>query len=154
MKHLKFCTIILYTLLCALVSFFILSKLFVTCFIAQHILKHFDFQIVLYIIISIILVFTIFTVLFFKNLPLRQKIITVISCFIVFIIFSCLPEIKKINDIKICYKTGICAQGLDAETKDNITFKINKENCEKYNYKWNKFKHTCDLRSERLNKTK
>jgi len=148
MKQLKFYTTTLYIILSILISIFILSKLFIICFIAQHILKHFEFQLIIYVIISIFLILMILTSIFLKNLYFRIKIIIVIFCFLLFIVFGNMPATKKINNIQQCYKTGICAQGLDATTKDNTTFKINKENCQKYNYKWNNFKHTCDLRSE------
>ncbi len=145
---------ILYIILCILIIIYISSNMFIVCFIAQHILKHIDFQVLFYFLFSIILILTIILGIFIKKITLRQKIFLTIGCIILFIIFEKLPSVDKTFKIKHCYKTGICAQGLKATTKDNINFVINKENCEKYNYEWNSLKKTCDLRSDKLNKSK
>lgn len=145
---------ILYLLFCILLIIFICSNLFISCFISQHVLKHFGFQFILYAIFSIFIILSIITVIFLKNLTLRLKIVITLICSLLFLFLCNLPTMKKINNIKNCYKTGICAKGLNATTKDNINFVINKENCEKYNYNWNNLKQTCDLRSEKLNKSK
>ncbi len=145
---------VLYILFCILIITFICANLFVSCFISQYILKHFGFQFIFYSLFSIFIILSIITIIFLKNLTLRLKFAITISCFIFFSTLCNLPAIKEISNIKNCYKTGICAKGLKATTKDNINFIINKENCEKYNYIWNNLKQTCDLRSEKLNKTK
>ena len=154
MKIISITNKLLYLLLCILIIVFICSNLFVSCFISQHILKHFGIQFIFYSLFSVFIILSIITVIFLKNLTLRLKFVITILCFIFFTALCNLPAIKKISNIKNCYKTGICAKGLKATTKDNINFVINKENCEKYNYIWNNLKQTCDLRSEKLNKSK
>ena len=154
MKIIHYFSKFLYLLFCILIILFICTNLFVLCFISQHIVKSFDFQLIFYFLLSVTIILVLISAIFSKKLSFRFKIFISMICFLTFIIFGNLPTIKKINDIKICYKTGICAKGLTATTKDNINFLINKGNCKKYNYTWNTLRQTCDLRSEKLNKTK
>ena len=48
------------------------------------------------------------------------------------------------NDKDFCLDTGVCTEGLELNTEHG-RIKINKENCLKYNYKWNDERKTCNL---------
>jgi len=58
-----------------------------------------------------------------------------------------LPSVKRQHDIDCCLDVGICAEGLEINTEYGRT-KINKENCLKYNWKWNEARKDCNIRYE------
>ena len=55
-----------------------------------------------------------------------------------------LIEIKKFINTDVCLDSGLCAENLEVNTEYGL-IKINKENCLKYNWKWDEKKKHCNL---------
>lgn len=121
--------------------------------------KIINFQIVIHYILAIILMVCLWWNLF-KKIKLYKLIIVIIlflsSVFLPRITdlldFSNsyedknlnLIEIKKFINTDVCLDSGLCAENLEINTEYGL-IKINKENCLKYNWKWDEKKKHCNL---------
>ena len=84
--------------------------------------------------------------MFFKKTKKATKVIYILLFIIYFLSPEILPSVMHQLDIDTCLDTGVCAEGLEINTEYG-RIKINKENCLKYSWKWNKDRNSCNLRS-------
>ena len=79
----------------------------------------------------------------FFNIMSKAKIITLLL-----ILFMCYFTLKiavmKFINTDVCLDSGLCAENLEINTEYGL-IKINKENCLKYNWKWDEKKKHCNL---------
>ena len=74
----------------------------------------------------------------------KAKIITLLL-----ILFMCYFTLKiavmKFINVDVCLDSGFCAENLEVNTVHGL-IKINKENCLKYNWKWDEKKKHCNIK--------
>ena len=75
----------------------------------------------------------------FKIIAITVIIITFILCVLLIIYFF--------DNKDACLDTNICKDGLKVNTEYGLV-KINKENCLKYNWKWDDKSKYCDMRND------
>lgn len=75
----------------------------------------------------------------FKTISISVIIITLIFCILLVIYFF--------DNKDACLDTGICKDGLKINTEYGL-IKINKENCLKYNWKWEDKSKYCNMRND------
>ncbi len=85
------------------------------------------------------------------NMKILVKIFKILSIIITIGIFLlillCLLFIGYATDDKdACLDTGICKKGIKINTEYGL-IKVNKENCLKYSWKWDKESQTCNMRN-------
>ncbi|MDR1167748.1 MAG: hypothetical protein LBK53_02510 [Heliobacteriaceae bacterium] len=78
--------------------------------------------------------------------------IKVLIILITLIILILLPDkIRKMDiafsELNMCFDISVCKEGITVGV-GNESIKINKENCEKYNWTWDDEKKYCDMRSK------
>ena len=76
----------------------------------------------------------------FKIVKITVAILLVL-CGIIFSIFL----LYFFNDKDSCLDTSICKEGLEINTEYGL-IKVNKENCLKYNWKWDDKSKYCNMR--------
>lgn len=125
----------------------LLFCLFITLFVGYFAViisfGGFDWQILLYEIISIFTIVGIWIVPFVK-VKNRTAIVYVLMFILWFSSFNIIPSVKKQIDIDDCLDSGYCSEGLSINTEYG-TIEINKENCLKYNWTWNEEQKYCKL---------
>ena len=100
-------------------------------------------QIVFYI--ALIITILIYTYLVFFKTKILNIIIT-IGLWLMFVLSSrILPDVTAMYDNLTCIDTSVCKEGIIFQTDKNV-FIINEENCNKFNYFWDKKNRTCNLR--------
>ncbi len=72
-----------------------------------------------------------------------KKIIITICIMLLILIISFLCYL--FDDKDFCLDTSICKEGLEINTEYGL-IKINKENCLKYNWKWDDKNKYCNMR--------
>ena len=76
----------------------------------------------------------------------------ILMFFGILFIIECIYFVFILNDKKdYCLDNNICEEGLEINTEHGL-LKINKENCEKYGYKWYTEKKMCDFNINEKNK--
>ena len=79
----------------------------------------------------------------FLNIILKAKVIILLL-----LLFMCCFTLKiavmKFINTDVCLDSGLCAKDLEVNTEYGL-IKINKENCLKYNWKWNEKKKYCNI---------
>ncbi len=63
---------------------------------------------------------------------------------LIIILFLSLFFLLKIINTDVCLDSGLCTENLEVNTEYGL-IKINKENCLKYNWKWNEKKKYCNM---------
>ena len=63
---------------------------------------------------------------------------------LIIILFLSLFFLLKIINTDVCLDSGLCTKNLEVNTEYGL-IKINKENCLKYNWKWNEKKKYCNM---------
>lgn len=101
-------------------------------------------QVKIFVIYSVLLALTAFFYLFI-DLKIKNTIFFAIMLVIYMLMTDYMPEVKYNMDLDMCYDDGLCSENIQVKT-DYGKVLINKENCIKYNWKWNEKKHFCDLR--------
>jgi hypothetical protein len=102
----------------------------------------FDWQVLLYVLVSVFTVLGIWLIAFIKT----KKITKIIYAIIFFIwLFSprILPSVMRQFDYDTCVDIGICAEGL--RFADGV---MNEEYCLKQGKKWDDKRKVCDMRIE------
>ncbi len=94
---------------------------------------NYGIQLALYQLLSLLLI-----ILFIIFPFIKEKIFNRILWILFFVwlfLIKLFPDIKNSFAIDTCLDTGICTDGLEINTEYGLV-KINKENCIKYNWKW------------------
>ena len=77
----------------------------------------------------------------FLNIVSKAKVIILLL-----LLFMCCFTLKivvmKFINTDVCLDSGLCAKDLEVNTEYGL-IKINKENCLKYNWKWNEKRKYC-----------
>lgn len=102
----------------------------------------FDWQVLLYIPVSVFTILGIWLVAFIKT-KRNTKIIYVVIFFIWLISPRILPSVTRQFDYDTCVDIGFCAEGL--KFNDGV---MNKEYCLKEGKKWDDKEKMCDMRIE------
>lgn len=106
----------------------------------SYTIKNFDWQITIYVILGIFIIFSLWINAFLKTTR-KYKLI----CFILFIIwifsFKILPSVMYQINEDSCIDTGICAEGL--KFGENI---LTKDYCLKKHFKWDDRRKECNMR--------
>lgn len=102
-------------------------------------------QVKIFIVYSVILALAAFFYMFI-DLKIKNTIFFVLLLVIYMLMTDYMPEVKYNMDLDMCYDDGLCSENLEINT-DYGKVLINKENCIKYNWKWNDEKHFCSLRN-------
>lgn len=140
---------ILYSSLCVVFTFFVAYRLLIV--LVPSFFMPPDFQIILYIILSTALIMGFWSLLFAKIKPVR-KILAFLFLLCIQLnyleISNVLPSVRKIFDMELCMEMNICPEGIKIKNDEGVLFKINKENCIKYNYKWDEQNRSCDMNSK------
>ena len=63
---------------------------------------------------------------------------------LIILLFLSLIFLLQIINTDVCLDSGLCAENLKVNTEYGL-IKINKENCLKYNWKWNEKKKYCNM---------
>ena len=100
----------------------------------------FDWQVLLYVLASVLTILGIWLVAFVKT-KRNTKIIYSVIFFIWLFSPRILPSVMRQFDFDTCVDIGICSEGLIFS--DGI---MNKEYCLKYQGKWNDKRKECDMR--------
>lgn len=50
--------------------------------------------------------------------------------------------------MELCIDMGICPEEITMKNAEGVLFEINKENCIKYDYKWDEQNRSCDMEIE------
>lgn len=66
---------------------------------------------------------------------------------VLWVIFIGMPGVNSVFDKDFCLDSSICAEGLELNTEYGL-IKINKENCLKYNWKWDDKSKYCNMRND------
>ena len=138
---------ILYCTTCSVFTLFIACHLFVVLANSIISVKNFDFQIILFTFLSILLIIGLWALLFVK--------IKIYAKFLFFLLLLCVqfkyldislffPSVKKALDMEFCLDTRRCSEGLEVNTEHGKV-KINKDNCLKYDWKWDDSRKWCNL---------
>lgn len=138
---------VLFTLIKLLFCFFItIFVVFSAAIISAGlcIAYKFDWQILLYEVISVFVVIGVWIVAFTK-VKNRTAIIYALIFILWFGFLDLLPSVKKQIDIDDCLDSGACAEGLFINTEFG-KIEINKENCLKYNWTWSEERKYCKLK--------
>lgn len=101
-------------------------------------------QFLLFLIINLFFISAIWYS-FLSKIAIWKKSILIIAGFLMFYFSFDIPEIKRASDLDTCLDVGICAQDLEINTEYGLV-KINKENCLKYHWKWDKKNKSCYIR--------
>lgn len=102
----------------------------------------FDWQVLLYILVSAFTVLGIWLVAFIKT-KRNTKIIYAVIFFIWLLSPKILPSVMRQFDYDTCVDIGICSEGL--RFSDGV---MNKEYCIKKGKEWNDKEKVCDMRIE------
>lgn len=100
----------------------------------------FDWQVLLYVLISVFTILGIWLIAFIKTNK-KIKIIYTVTFFIWLISPRILPSVMRQFDYDTCADIGICAEGL--RFSDGV---MNKEYCLKKSKKWDDKRKVCDMR--------
>lgn len=100
----------------------------------------FDWQVLLYVLVSAFTVLGIWLIVFIKTKK-NTKIIYAVIFFIWLFSPRILPSVMRQFDYDTCVDIGICAEGL--RFVDGV---MNKEYCLKKGKKWNDKRKVCDMR--------
>lgn len=117
-----------------------LAILFLGDAVMIHMAKEQDWQTQFYIIFSVIMFFTLWSVFFIRI----NKIIAFVLVFVTIIYFNIwrfLPSVEYEFDNDTCLDIGICAEGLKFGNEI-----MSKDYCLKNNYKWDDKRKECDMR--------
>ncbi len=140
--------VILYCGFCLLSTLFIAYSMFIVLMHSIFSDDGFDFQIIFFVLLSVLLVIGLWSLLFIK-----VKIFVKILIFLLLLsvqwgylnISTFLPSVKKVFDMDFCMDSGTCAEGLKTGIDGNVV-EINKENCLKYNKAWDEERKWCQVR--------
>jgi len=143
-------SLILFRIMVAVVKIFICSSItiFVGYFaaiasvIASVGKQGFDWQVLLYVLASILTVLGIWLIAF-KKTKRNTKIIYAVICFIWLVSPRILPSVMRQFDFDTCVDIGICAEGL--RFANGV---MNKEYCLKEGKKWDDEEKMCAMRIE------
>lgn len=125
-------------------TLFVASNVFVVSVHSLFTDNSFDFQIILYIILSFMFIIGLWTLLFAK-IKLPMKIFIFLSLLIIQLSSTTFPSVNKVFNMETCIDTGICPEGLNIKI-DGELVEINKDNCLKYNRQWDDIRKTCNIR--------
>lgn len=101
-------------------------------------------QVKIFMMYSVILALTAFFYMFI-DLKIRNTIFFAAMLAIYLLMFDYMPEVKYNMDLDMCLDDSICSENLEIDTEHGKIL-INKENCLKYNWKWNDERRFCDIR--------
>ncbi len=106
--------------------------------------SEFSLQIIFYNIWSCFFVAFLFYVFFFKTKPIMHKLFVLLL--IIHLLFTTyLPEIQKEFDIQDSLDNSNYTEGAKINTRQGI-ITINKEDCLKYDWKWDEKRKMCKVR--------
>ncbi len=140
---------ILYSVFCTICTLFIAYNIFIVFAHSFFNDNGFDFQIILYTILSMMLILGFWSLIFLKIKPIFQVLIFLLLLGIqinYLKLVLLLPSVNKIFSMELCIDMGICPEGIKMKNDEGVLFEINKENCSKYGYKWNDERRDCNLR--------
>lgn len=111
--------------------------------------ENYDWQIIFYLITSVLIIIGLWMICFMKT-KLVTKIIFLVSFFIYFDSpKNFLPSVVNEFDKAYCLEQGRCIEGLKVNTKYGL-IKISKEICLKHSWKWNEKCKCCDVKLEQI----
>lgn len=142
---------ILYSIFSAICTLFVAYNVFVVSAHSLFTDNGFDFQIIIYFILSFFLVIGLWSLIFVKIKPILKVVIFLLLLGIqvnYLKLATLLPSINKIFDMELCIDMGICPEGIKMKNDEGVLFEINKENCIKYDYQWNEQNRSCDMNSK------
>lgn len=105
--------------------------------------SEFSLQIIFYNIWNCFFVAFLFYVFFFKTKPIMHKLF-VLLLIIHLLLTTYLPEIQKEFDIQDSLDNSNYTEGAKINTRQG-TITINKENCLKYDWKWDEKRKMCKI---------
>lgn len=142
---------ILYGIFSAICTLYVAYNVFIVLAHSLFTDNGFDFQIILYIFLSFMLVIGLWSLIFVKIKPVFKFLIflLLLSIQVNYLKLAILlPSVNKIFDMELCIDMGICPEGIKMKNEKGILFQINKENCIKYGYKWDEQNRSCDMEIE------
>lgn len=142
---------IIYSIFAVICTLFVAYNMFIVLAHSFFTDNGFDFQIILYIIVSNALIMGFWSLLFVKIKPVR-KILAFLFLLCIQLnyleISNALPSVRKVFDMELCMEMNICSEGITMKNDEGVLFEINKENCIKYDYKWDEQNRSCDMEIE------
>lgn len=137
-SFLLFISVIIKVLICLILTFL---------FLGNNVListQNPDWQIKLYEYFSIFMIFVTWVIFFVKSNKLC--IFLYLGFFILFTnIQNILPSVDNAFKVDLCFDNGYCYEGIKYNTQHG-TITINKENCIKYGWEWDKKRKMCQIR--------
>lgn len=129
---------ILKVLICLILTFLFLGNIILIS------TQNLDWQIKLYEYFLIFMIFATWAIFFVKNNNICKFLY--LCLFVLFInIQNILPGVDNAFKVDLYFDNGYCYEGIKYNTRQG-TITINKENCLKYDWKWDEKRKMCKVR--------
>lgn len=129
---------ILKVLICLILTFLFLGNIILIS------TQNLDWQIKLYEYFLIFMIFATWAIFFVKNNNICKFLY--LCLFVLFInIQNILPGVDNAFKVDLYFDNGYCYEGIKYNTRQ-ATITINKENCLKYDWKWDEKRKMCKVR--------
>ncbi len=134
----------LFFIYCFLFSGYILFNILIINIVALSGIEKYDTNILIYTIISLFILVTLW-VCWLSKIHFLYKLIIFLLILYYLNIYNTLPSIIKMYNYHACIDTGVCKEGIYTKINGDM-MEVNKENCLKYNKEWYESINSCYVR--------